>query len=118
MTDAAVKIHRSGREVCNLWCAAGKREYNLRRLEMWIRQGGRCCLCLQMMAPTEVTFDHERGRGMGGSKREDRTVLPDGSWINGAAHLLCNTQKGSRFVDYNHNHKSEVLDGRVEADCN
>ncbi len=49
----------------------------------------------------DATFEHEDGRGAGGSKRDDRIVLPDGTWINGVSHLLCNSLKGSRHIPFN-----------------
>jgi hypothetical protein len=38
---------------------------------------------------------------MGGGKRDDRTELPDGKWLNGAAHYECNQWKSSRLIRYN-----------------
>jgi co-chaperonin GroES (HSP10) len=87
----------------------GEREYHIRTMEMLVRQGGLCCLCGQWLPREQATFEHELGRGMNGGKRDDRIFLPDGSWLNGAAHLLCNNQKGSKFVDYNRNHKRRPM---------
>jgi hypothetical protein len=56
-------------------------------------------MCPGKLAENEATFEHERGRGAG--KRDDRIELPGGTWINGAAHALCNEWKGSRYIDYN-----------------
>lgn len=83
---------------------AALREYKRRVKEMWERQGGMCCLdgffdeCPGRLLLKEATFEHEHGRT--GGKRDDRIVV-DGIWKNGAAHLLCNSWKGSRHIDYN-----------------
>lgn len=101
-----VRVYRDGREVCSN-TKAGRAEYRWRTLEMVERQGGRCCLegyapmCPGRLKPEEATFDHENGRGHGGGKRDDRIVLPDGSWQNGACHEECNAWKGSRYIAYN-----------------
>jgi hypothetical protein len=97
----AVKVFADGREVCNLETAAGKREYGQRLEQMIMRQHGYCCLCGEWLRPMDATFDHEDGRGMGGARRDDRIVLPNGTWINGAAHEWCNNEKGSRRIAYN-----------------
>lgn len=101
----AVHKHRDGREVCNQDTREGRGEYRGRTLFMRDRQGGRCCLegyapmCRGWMREDEASFEHENGRG--GGKRDDRVSLPDGSWINGAAHVLCNGWKASRYIAYN-----------------
>jgi hypothetical protein len=105
---SVVFVKRDGREICNMRCPEGKNEYRRRTMKMRERQGGRCCL--EMYAPmcpgplrvAEATFDHESGRG--GGKRDDRIVLPDGTWINGAAHAICNVWKGSMYLPYNQDH--------------
>ena len=102
-----VKVFPDGREVCDTKTTEGAAEYHRRKWLMWERQGRRCCLegfipeCPGLLRSADVTFEHEGGRGSGGGKRDDRTVLPDGTWINGAAHLLCNGLKGSRYFPYN-----------------
>jgi hypothetical protein len=74
---------------------------------MLVRQRFRCCLegvapgCPGILSPLEATFEHEFGRGMNGAHRDDRIELPDGQWINGAAHGVCNAWKGSRRIAYN-----------------
>lgn len=104
---APVRVFPDGREVCNLETAAGTRMYVERIQLMAKRQGDRCCLegyapmCPGVMSSNHATFEHEYGRGAGGAKRDDRTELPDGIWINGAAHRACNKWKGSRYIDYN-----------------
>jgi hypothetical protein len=101
----SVRVYPDGREVLNKMTAEGKQEYRSRTLKMLDRQGERCCLegfapmCPGLLSPDETTFEHEWGRG--GGKRDDRIELPDGTWINGAAHARCNGWKGSRFIPYN-----------------
>jgi hypothetical protein len=64
---------------------------------MWLRQQRRCGLCGELLLVlANATFEHEDLRGMGGSRRDDRIVMPDGTMINLAAHGLCNGIKGSR----------------------
>jgi hypothetical protein len=98
---------RDGREVCNQYISIGRKAYR-RRIEIaWERQKGRCCLegycpyCPGWLDLEEATFEHEHGRGMGGGRRDDRIVLPDGRWQNGAAHQACNVWKASRHIAYN-----------------
>ena len=95
---AAVHVYPSGREVCQK-NAAGEREYDNRTMQMLRRQGGVCCICGLYLSELEATFEHEDGRGMGGARRDDRIEV-DGKWQNGAAHPVCNTEKGSRRMDY------------------
>lgn len=107
-----VKTYPDGREVCNLATAAGRREYEGRIDQMADRQGWRCCLegespvCPGSLKGHRATFEHEFGRGAGGAKRDDRITLPDGRWINGAAHAACNSWKGSRYIPYNDAHNA------------
>jgi len=102
---SAVHVRPDGREVCDLNISAGRAEYRRRVEEMRIRRKHMCCLygyapmCTGALRVASATFEHERGRG--GGKRDDRVSLPDGTWINGAAHLACNNWKGSRYIDYN-----------------
>lgn len=58
-------------------------------------------MCPGRMSRTDVSFEHEHCKGMGGGKRDDRIVLPDGAWQNGAAHYVCNSWKSSRYIPYN-----------------
>lgn len=107
----AVKVFADGREVCNDKFKEGREEYVKRKRDMWERQGRRCCLegkcptCPGKLLWTDTTFEHEAGRGMGGSKRDDRIEVlgKDGKmrWINGAAHHFCNAWKMSRSIQYN-----------------
>jgi hypothetical protein len=100
-----IGVTRDGREICNIRTRKGKVEYEQRKHNMHQRQKGRCCLqdyapmCPGPLRLHEATFEHEHGRG--GGKRDDRIVLPDGTWINGVAHAMCNCWKGSRYIDYN-----------------
>jgi hypothetical protein len=100
----AVRVYDDGREVCDLSTAAGKAEYKHRVDLMAERQNQVCCLygyikeCLGSLIGYLPTFEHEDGRG--GGKRDDRIEV-DGKRKNGAAHCLCNSIKGSRFIDYN-----------------
>ena len=91
--DGAVRVYPNGREVCQE-NAAGYREYS-RRVEVMVqRQNFRCCLCNRRLAARNATFEHQRRRGMGAAFRDDRIELPDGTWVNGAAHWICNSEKG------------------------
>jgi hypothetical protein len=91
-----------GREICDLKTASGKREYKARIKAMLLRQKGTCGLCGQPLAIEVATFDHADGRGLGGSRRDDRIFFPDGEIlkeINLAAHYKCNAEKGSIRLD-------------------
>ena len=104
----AIRVYPDGREVIDTKVPSGKQEYRRRIEEMVPRQNGMCCLfgyspvCHPrgLLAEYLATFEHENGRGHGGGKRDDRIALPDGTWINGAAHAGCNSWKGSRRIDY------------------
>ena len=91
--DGAVRVYVSdGREVCQD-NAAGWREYKRRVSVMLERQGRRCCLCNRTLALGNATFEHQRRRGMGAAWRDDR-ISRDGQDWNGAAHWVCNSEKG------------------------
>lgn len=92
----AVKIFSDGREVCVTKTPAGKKEYRIRTMLMYERQGGLCAICRRPMDWLDMTFEHEAGRGHGGGHRDDRIFNEDGSWKNAAAHSLCNGLKSSR----------------------
>ena len=107
-----VKVFPDGREVCQTRLdkpegAEGRAEYKRRKEAMWERQKGICCLygflpqCPGKLMLKDCTFEHEDGRGAGGSKQSDRIELPDGTWINGVSHLLCNGAKGSKHIPFN-----------------
>jgi len=95
-----VKVFPDGREVCNIGTAEGRRIYQGRIDDMWNRKHGLCRICCSPMGLFQATFDHEDGRGMNGSHRDDR-IVKDGKPYNGAVHLKCNLEKGSRrgYVD-------------------
>ena len=71
-----------------------EKQYKATLRYMTARQEGRCAICGRIMG--FPTFDHAAGRGMGGSKRDDRPDLDDGSPRNAAVCLSCNIEKGSR----------------------
>lgn len=92
----AVRVMKDGREICTA-SAGGEAEYARRRLEMRRRQGELCCLCGQWMAVEDTTFEHENGRG--GGKHDDRIEI-DGVRVNGASHLKCNSERGSKKTPF------------------
>ena len=105
-----VKIMPDGREILQTRMthssgAEGRAEYKRRVRLMWERQDKMCCLfgfipeCPGRLDLRVATFEHENCRG--GGKRDDRISLPNGDWINGAAHAACNGLKGSRRIAYN-----------------
>jgi len=91
--DGAVIKYSDGREICQP-NAAGWREYARRVEVMVIRQNFRCSLCNRRITKSTATFEHQRRRGMGAAFRDDRIELPDGMWVNSAAHWVCNGEKG------------------------
>jgi hypothetical protein len=97
-----VKIMADGREICNQYTSSGRKAYKERTQEMLARQNGLCCLCGRYLRPEEATFEHQDGRGMNGSHRDDR-IEKDGKPYNGAAHGTCNVEKGSKRIDYHAN---------------
>ena len=95
-----MKVTKDGREILGK-TAKDRAEYRRRTVEMWSRQKGLCALCGVPIREDEATFDHEDGRGMGGSKRDDRIEM-DGKRHNAAVCWPCNAEKGSRNVPYLH----------------
>lgn len=91
----AVHVFPDGREVCDLETAEGKRIYAGRTVGMAVRQNWFCRWCRLQMLRSEISFDHEDGRGMNGSHRDDR-IFRDGKPYNGAVHLHCNLSKASK----------------------
>ena len=91
--DGAVLVYRDGREVC-VNSKAGWLEYKRRVKVMWERQDRRCCLCGRPLALGNATFEHQRRRGMGSAWRQDAILDSEGREINGAAHWVCNGEKG------------------------
>lgn len=82
-----------GREICNYRRREGLNIYADRVFAMLKRQKGYCCNCRQRLDWTEATFEHENGRG--GGRRDDRIWIGNKP-INGASHLICNQQRGSK----------------------
>jgi hypothetical protein len=92
LLDGAVRVYPDGREVCQN-SKAGWIEYKRRVKVMLQRQGHRCCLCNRPLALGNATFEHQRRRGMGAAWRDDR-ITKDGQDWNGAAHWMCNSNRG------------------------
>lgn len=90
--ENAVIRYPDGREVC-INTADGMREYKRRVKVMVQRQNFRCCLCNRPLSLANATFEHQRRRGMGAAWRDDR-IEKDGEDWNGAAHWICNSEKG------------------------
>jgi hypothetical protein len=90
--DGAVRVYPDGREVCTD-TPQGWREYKRRIEVMVMRQNHRCCLCHRRLALSQATFEHQRRRGMHAAFRDDR-ITKDGQEWNGAAHWVCNGEKG------------------------
>lgn len=86
--ESGIRTYPSGREVCTN-TKEGREEYRRRREQMYWRDKGECCICGEKIATLrEATFEHTNGRGMGGSRRDDRIEH------NGVAHFMCNVKKG------------------------
>jgi hypothetical protein len=90
--DGAVLVYPDGREVC-VNSKDGWVEYKRRVKVMVQRQNFRCCLCKKPLSLANATFEHQRRRGMGAAWRDDR-IEKDGKEWNGAAHWVCNVEKG------------------------
>jgi len=90
--NGSVRKYSDGREVC-VDSPAGWREYKRRVQVMVQRQNFRCCLCKRRLSAGNATFEHQRRRGMGSAWRDDRITKDGGEW-NGAAHWVCNGEKG------------------------
>jgi hypothetical protein len=97
--EGAVRVYKDAlgkvlREVCQD-SAAGHKEYNRRLDIMLTRQHWQCCLCTdRIRTRSDATFEHQRRRGMGAAFRDDRIYNERGEWMNGAAHWVCNGEKG------------------------
>jgi hypothetical protein len=62
---------------------------------MLSRQHYICCLCPERIrSQYDATFEHQRRRGMHAAFRDDRIYNERGEWMNGAAHWVCNGEKG------------------------
>jgi hypothetical protein len=92
LLHGALRRYRDGREVCTE-TPAGWRLYKSRVEIMVRRQNFRCCLCHRKISLSQATFEHQRRRGMGAAWRDDR-IEKDGQEYNGAAHWVCNGEKG------------------------
>lgn len=91
--NGAVRVYPDGREVCQD-SPAGWREYK-RRVEIMVtRQRFKCCLCGRRISVASATFEHQRRRGMGAAWRDDRVLDVEGKPVNGAAHWVCNGERG------------------------
>lgn len=108
-------IIRGEREICNPAKPEGRAEYKLRTIMLWLRQDGWCCFnefdfCSGRLRLKEATFHHEEGRCAG--KRDDRISIEDEhgkeKFINGAAHLQCNSICGSRRLAINHGSNTTI----------
>ena len=120
-----VKVFPGGREVCQTRLdhpegSEGRAEYKRRKDAMWKRQKGICCLygflpsCPGKLLLKDCSFDHENKRGAGGSKRDDRILVPEPEtgrikWQNGACHGLCNGIAGSRYFPYNEGRYEDTM---------
>lgn len=84
---------------------------------MLVRQNGVCCDCGEPLSWAEATFEHEDGRGAG--KRDDRVAIFDDDHfvkhINGAAHLICNSQRGSKRTEIYHGNNCVIEKEKVYA---
>lgn len=112
-------VKRGKREICNLSKLGGQYEYYLRIWLMWVRQDGLCCNCREPLRMREATFEHENGRGA--AKHDDRIAIEgkNGRFkpINGASHLICNSQRGSRRTALHHGtNVAEELDSFEEEE--
>lgn len=83
-----VRTKPNGAQVCDK-SKAGREEYRRRREQRWDLDRGICCLCGLPVALEQCTLEHPNGRGMGGSKRDDRVESI------GVAHWFGNNAKGS-----------------------
>ena len=68
--------------------------YADRIIEMADRQNWMCAICEKLM--NHPTFEHEAGKGSGGSRQDDGLLHKNGQWKNAAVHIHCNSEKGSK----------------------
>jgi hypothetical protein len=93
LDGAVLRYHADGREVC-VDSPAGWREYSRRINVMLERQRWICCDCgKRIRSRQDATFEHQRRRGLGAAFRDDR-IRKNGKVWNGAAHWICNYQRG------------------------
>lgn len=88
-------IYSDGREVCDLETTAGRWEYGQRKHLMWMRQQKKCRICTKPLREEEMVFEHQDGKGLGGSHQDDR-VEKDGKPYNSVTCGRCNILKGSK----------------------
>jgi len=94
-SQPGLAIYRDGREVCTN-TKPGRELYKQRRETMRLRQNGLCGYCVKPISEKEATFEHVDGRGLGGSRRDDRIVDAAGQPMNLAVCWNCNSEKGSK----------------------
>lgn len=92
-----VMTYPDGRERCLMGTVSGAKEYERRRLAMERRQGYVDPISLEWLV--NPTFDHQDGRGAGGSRRDDRIEI-DGKWHNAALNANTNGRKGSKRYEW------------------
>ena len=94
--DGSYQKYPDGRLVA-LNNAKGDAWYRAQTVFMASRQKGVCGIChgtrlMHGTAEWSATFQHGDGRGLGGARRNDDVNAPG----NCAAHLICNSELGSR----------------------
>lgn len=108
----AYKELPDGAQICTD-TAAGKREYFNRTRLMAARQNELCAICNRFMIDPQ--FEHQEGRGMNGSHRDDRTEI-DGEWHNAAVDGDCNIRKGSKRFKWVEGIYREVIRNDMERE--
>ncbi len=89
-----MKVFPDGREILDLKTKAGADEYQRRKRVAWEEQGRLCSICHLRLRWEDATVDHKEPRGMGGGRRDDRQANI------AAAHAVCNSQKGSKRIQF------------------
>lgn len=103
-------MFKEGRELCLTHTG-----YANRIIEMADRQVWMCAICEKLMR--HPTFEHEAGKGAGGSRQDDALSHPDGRWKNAAVHGECNTEKGSRRFEWRGN-EYQPVSAWIEVEIN
>jgi hypothetical protein len=99
----AVIVYPDGREVCTN-TPKGQTEYRSRRSRMYRRDKGICVHCkLKIIPACAATWEHLKGRGMGGAKRDDRIEF------GAVAHALCNQLAGSPNSKLTRNSQGDTI---------
>ena len=83
-------VYPDGRTKLNLGLKAGMDLYIQRKRVAWEEQNKTCSICHLKLNWADATVDHKDPRGMGGGFHDDRQPNI------GAAHILCNSRKGSK----------------------